>query len=101
MQRKIINEYSVFMVFGIYAVNNDREDVKAIRSDIAAFVKKQEHIKSFHAVYLEPETEKIYCDLIADYDLKDWGALEKEFTEYMKKRYPHNEIALTVETEYV
>ncbi len=101
LQRRIFKEYSVIMVFGIYAVNNDREDVKAIRNDIAAFVEKHEHIKSFHAVYLEPDTEKIYCDLIADYNLKDWSALEKEFTEYMKKRYPHSEIVLTIETEYV
>ena len=96
-----MQEYSVIMLFGIYAVNNDREDVKAIRNDIAAFVEKHELIKSFHAVYLEPDTEKIYCDLIADYNLKDWNALEKEFTEYMKERYQHSEIGLTIETEYV
>lgn len=101
LQLRIKQEYSVLMVFGIYAVNNDREDVKAIRNDIAAFVEKHEHIKSFHAVYLEPGTEKIYCDLIADYDLKDWSALEKEFTEYMKKRYPQSQISLVIETEYV
>ena len=101
LQLKIMHEYSVLMVFGIYAVDNDREDVKAIRRDIAAFVEEHEHVKSYHAVYLEPDTEKIYCDLVVDYNLDNRAELEKEFTDYMKKRYPNSEIGLTVETEYV
>ncbi|MCQ2441096.1 MAG: cation diffusion facilitator family transporter [Clostridia bacterium] len=101
LQMKIMHEYAVLMIFGIYAVDNDRDDVNAIREDIASFVEEQAHVKSFHAVYLEPQTKKIYCDLIVDYELNDWVALEKEFTDYMKQRYPHSEIGVTIETEYV
>lgn len=101
LQLKIMYEHSVLMVFGIYAVDNDREDVKAIRKDIATFVEEQKKVKSFHAVYLEPHTDKIYCDLIVDYTLNNWDTLKKEFKDYMNKRYPHSEIGLTIETEYV
>ena len=101
LQMKIMHEYAVLMIFGIYAVDNDRDDVNAIREDIASFVEEHTHVKSFHAVYLEPQTKKIYCDLIVDYELNDWAALEKEFTDYMNQRYPHSEIGVTIETEYV
>ena len=101
LQLRIMEEYAVLMIFGIYAVDNDREDVKAIRAAIAAFAAAQAHIKSFHAVYLEPTTQKIYCDFVVDYELNDWDALEKEFTAYMKQRYPHSDIGVTIETEYV
>jgi hypothetical protein len=44
---------------------------------------------------------EIYCDIVVDYELDDWEGLKNEFTAYMKKRYPKQEIDLTVETEYV
>lgn len=47
------------------------------------------------------QTDKIYCDFIVDYKLKDWEKLRKEFTEYMAAKYPDKEVILTIETEYV
>jgi hypothetical protein len=44
---------------------------------------------------------EIYCDIVVDYTLDDWECLKNEFAAYMKKRYPKQEIDLTVETEYV
>ena len=101
LQLRIMHEYNVTMVFGIYAVDNDHEDVKAIRKYVSEFVGRHEHVKSFHAIYLEPGTDKIYCDLIVDYDLRDWDQLRADFENYMAVRYPGNEVVLTIETEFV
>ena len=101
LQLKIMHEYKVVMVFGIYAVGHDHEDVKTIRQDIDIFVLKNKHIKSIHAVYLDPQTNKIYCDFVVDHDLKEWNKLKEDFLEYMTKKYPNNEIELTIETEFV
>lgn len=101
LQLKIMQEEHVTMVFGIYAVDNDGERSSRIRKDIAAFVRAQDHIISYHAVYLEPDTNRLYVDLVVDYELKDREKLEKEFLGYMKDLYPESEIVLTIETEYV
>lgn len=101
LQLRIMHEYNVVMVFGIYAVDNDHEYIKELRRTIGKFVSSTEHVKSFHAVYLEPGTDRIYCDLIVDYDLKDWDKLGSEFKAYMKDFYPDKQIELTIETEYV
>jgi len=101
LQLRIMHEHKVTMVFGVYAVDADHEASFAIRKEVGAFVQKNEHVKSFHAVYIEPETEKIYCDLVVDYKLKDWDALRKEFLSYMKGFHPNNEIELVIETEFV
>ena len=101
LQLRLMHEYAVTMVFGIYGVDNDSEEGKEIRKTIREFIKKQEHVKSFHAVYLEPESNRIYCDLVVDYELKDWDQLRNDFEEYMKFKYPQSEIVLTIETEYV
>ena len=89
------------MVFGVYAVDNDHEEMKKLRSVIAQFVKGHQNIKNFHAVYIEPVTRKIYCDFIVDYKLHDWESLRNEFIEYMSKEYHQSEIELTIETEFV
>lgn len=101
LQLEIMHEYKVTMVFGVYAVDNDHEEMKELRSIISAFVKRNEHIKSFHAVYIEPQTGKVYCDFIVDYKLRDWDSLKIEFEEYMAKAYKSTDIELTIETEFV
>lgn len=101
LQLRIMHEHKVTMVFGIYAVDNDHEDVKEIRTRVADYVKEAENVKSFHAIYLDPASDKIYCDLVVNYKLRDWDKLREDFLSYMKQFYPSNEIELTIETEFV
>lgn len=101
LQLRIMHEHNVTMVFGVYAVDNDHEEVKAIRSSVASFVRTHEHVKSYHAIYLDPSSDKLYCDLIVDYELRDWEALREQFIAFMAESRPDKEIILTIETEFV
>ncbi len=101
LQLRIMHEYRVTMVFGIYAVDNDHEGVKEIRQTIGAFIKTHDDVKSFHAVYLDPNSNRLYVDLIVTYNLRDWKQLEIEFKEYMANFFPDKQIELTIETEFV
>lgn len=101
LQLRIMREYHVTMVFGIYAVNNDREAMKEMRAYIARFVREREHIKSYHALYIDPGSGDIYCDLVVDYSLRDWDALAEEFRGYMGKQYPDSRVQVVIETEFV
>lgn len=101
LQLRIMYEYKVVLVFGVYAVDNDLEEIKQIRKNISKFMQEHEHIKSFHAVYLDSEHNNLYCDFIVDYALKDWDGLDKEFKDYMAILYPDYDIILTIETEFV
>lgn len=101
LQLRIMHEHRVALVFGIYAVDNDQPDSKELRRVIGQYVQAHEHVKSFHAVYLQPDTDLLYCDLVVDYDLRDWDALRADFLAYMSEHYPERRVELTVETEYV
>ena len=101
LQLRIMHEYHVTMVFGVYAVDYDGEYMKELRKTIAGFIRKQEHVKSFHAVYIDQRSDTIYCDFIVDYELKNWEGLKKEFEQYMAEKYTGKEVVLTIETEYV
>ena len=101
LQLRIMHEYNVTMVFGIYAVDNDHDEVRQLRSLIGQFVSSREHVKSFHAVYMDPDSDLIYCDFTVDYALRDWDQVGEEFKAYMKEFYPAKQIELTIETEFV
>lgn len=101
LQLRIMHEYGVTLVFGIYAVDNEHEEIRAVRKVIADFVKNHAHVESFHAVYIDDSEQKLYCDFIVDYALLDWNALNQEFKEYFQKYYPQMQVDLTIETEFV
>lgn len=101
LQLRIMHEHNVVMVFGIYAVNQDHPLIKQIRRYISDFVVSNSHIISYHALYLDQSTQKIYVDFVVDYALKDWDGLEQTFKAYMLEQYPNNEIELTIETQFV
>ncbi|MBQ6335231.1 MAG: cation transporter [Erysipelotrichaceae bacterium] len=100
LQLKIMYDYHVAMVFGIYAVDNDSDDSKTLRKQIASFVQKHEHVKSYHAIYSDDISNTIYCDLVLDYEA-DRAKECAEFTEYLKELYPTKLIQVNIDTEFV
>lgn len=101
LQLHIMHTYRVTMVFGVYAVDNDNSVSLELRSQIASFVREHDHVNSYHAVYIQEECKRIYCDFMVDYALKDWEKLRAEFVDYMALLHPDYETVLTIETEFV
>lgn len=101
LQLHLMHEYRVTMVFGIYAVDHDSPRSVEMRRNITRFVRSYEHVVSYHALFISEKEKKIYCDLVVDYELKDWDALRAAFTELMAKNYPDYVLELVIETEYV
>ena len=101
LQLRIMHEKHITMVFGIYAVDRDHAQIRQLREQVAAFVRQQEHVTSYHALYIHPNGKDIYVDLVVDYDLADWEALRREFTAYMAELYPDKHLELVIETNYV
>ncbi len=101
LQLRIKHKYGIVMVFGMYAVDSDHENVKIMRKQIEKFVAGYDHITGFHALYLAPNTNEIYCDFVVDYAFHDWDTLKEEFTEYMHNLYPDYRLTVTIELNYV
>lgn len=101
LQLRIMHEFGVTMVFGIYAVDNTGEEARALRACVAQFVRQTEHVTSYHALFRSEKEKRIYCDFIVDYELRDWEAVERSFAAWMAERYPGYDVELTVETEYI
>ncbi|MBE5928653.1 MAG: cation transporter [Lachnospiraceae bacterium] len=101
LQLRILHEYNVTIVFGIYAVDNKTEASKKMREEIAEFVRERSYITGYHALYHDKKANVIYCDLLVDYSDFDWDGLRNEFEEYMRALYPEAKLELVIETEFV
>ena len=101
LQLRIMHQYGVTMVFGLYAVDADSEDSRRMRAAIASFVSGYEHVLSYHALFISEKEKRIYCDLVVDYELESWEKLRSDFTEYMSGLYPEYSLELVIETEFV
>ena len=101
LQLKIMHEKHITMVFGIYAVDRDHQEIRRLRDQVAAFVREQPHVTSYHALYIHPNGQDLYVDLVVDYNLADWDSLRQEFTAYMAGLYPDKHLELVIETNYV
>ncbi len=101
LQLKILHEYNVTIVFGIYAVDNKTEESKKMRKEIAEFVRERSYITGYHALYYDKKSDIIYCDFLVDYSDFDWDKLREEFGQYMKELYPSVKLEIVIETEFV
>lgn len=101
LQLRIMYEFHIVMVFGLYAVDNDNPAMKAMRQRIAEFISTHEHLYAYHALYIDEAEKSIYIDFLVDYELQDWHKLRREFKEYMQQHYPGYKIELVIETEYI
>ncbi len=101
LQIKIMNKYKIGMVFGIYAVGNDSAEIKTLTELVKQYLADNNHIVSYHALYISHDTNKIYCDFIVDYEFNQWDETRKTFTELIKQNYPEMDVVLTLETEFV
>lgn len=101
LQLRIMHEKHITMVFGIYAVDRDHAQIRQLREQVAAFVREQKHVTSYHALYIHPNGKDLSVDLVVDYDLADWEQLRRAFTDYIASLYPDKHLELVIETNYV
>ncbi len=74
---RIMEEYHVTMVFGIYAVDEILR-LSLISADTSGnSVRVNEHVKSFHALYLSKGTNTLYCDFYCGLCAQRLGGLRK------------------------
>lgn len=100
LQLRILEKHHVAMVFGIYAVDNDSPDSRKLRMEIAEFVRSHDHIKSYHAIYSDERSNRIYCDLVVDYEA-DRIKICREFDAYLSALYPDKQVQINIDTEFV
>ena len=82
----LYNEFGIITTIGIYAANEDKEFIE-LKKDLDKIVKEDEFVKQIHGFYADKEHNKIYFDLIIDFECKNPEELKNEIIKKLETKY--------------
>lgn len=99
IQRYIYEEYGIYLVLGIYAINESDEEATAIKKCIGNILKANPHVENFHGFYYERETGTIRFDIVIDFEIEDEQKLRQEVCQRVNEICPFK-VEVNVEHGY-
>lgn len=83
IQGKIFSEFSIALTVGIYARNNNYED---IRHDLEAIISEYEEVLEIHGFIVLEEENLVMFDIIVDFDA-DRNKIKQEILDKIKEKH--------------
>ena len=97
---KILQEYGVFMYFGIYSVNTTDEEIAEMREFVYKLVDDIDDILQIHAFYVNKERKFMSFDVVYDFDCKDQYAVQKHLRFAIHEKYPEYRVEMVPDKDY-
>ena len=97
---KILQEYGVFMYFGIYSVNTTDEEIAEMREFVYKLVDDIDDILQIHAFYVNKERKFMSFDVVYDFDCKDQYAVQKHLRSAIHEKYPEYRVEMVPDKDY-
>ncbi len=82
----LFNEFGIFTTIGIYAANDDSE-YSEIKQELAKIVQEYKYVKQIHGFYADKKNNKIYFDLIIDFECEDAEELKNRIIRRLESKY--------------
>ena len=99
--KEIEDELGIYFTFGLFAVNDFREDVRELKKDILEYLKeKTPHVLSLHAFHVHLDSNLVHFDVVVDFKVSNYGAYKQELLELLKDKWPDYTFEFTIDPEY-
>ena len=82
----LFNEFGIITTIGIYAANDDTDFVE-IKQELDNIVKEYKHVKQIHGFYADKKNNKIYFDLIIDFECEDAEELKNRIIRRLESKF--------------
>ena len=99
MQMMIYGDTHIYLVFGIYGVDEESEISNEVWSILKDFKENEPHCLGCHGVVIDQKDKKIFCDAILDFSCDRFevkGRLEK----MLKDKFNEYTIVITIDSEF-
>ena len=100
VQRAVIEKFHMFMTVGIYAVEQDNQEIIRMREEIGEICKGREGVVNHHGVFIDLEEKRISFDVTLDFSVLDkvktWEMIRKDLEE----KYPGYSITINRDVNY-
>lgn len=100
IQKKIIDEYHIFLTIGIYAVDQNNNEKVSMREEINAICKSHEGVVNTHGYYIDLEEKIISFDTGIDFTILDRIAFAETIKSEVGKKYPGYVVYVNLDTYY-
>ena len=99
--KAVYTEHRVILTaVGVYSVNTEDEDVKALRERIGKLVLSHEYVKQIHGFYYNREERSVRFDVVVSFDAPSRQAVYAKIQESLKKEYPDIDFTLAMDMDY-
>lgn len=86
---EVLKEHGVFLeAVSIYAQNDNDDNLKKIRDDIATVALSHDHVIQMHGFYFDEEKKTIQFDLVVDFETNDPVSVYEETVKDVQSKYP-------------
>lgn len=100
LQRKVIDEYGILLVFGIYGVNTTDSEIKEIETKVRSVVMAKKHVVQVHAFCVEKDLKTMEFDVVVDLKEKDVEGFKKSIIEQIQEIYKDYTINVYIDKDY-
>lgn len=99
LQMKIYQETHVYLIFGIYGVDNTSETTKKVWSIPKNFKENELHCLGCHGVVVDEKDKRIFCDVILDFSC-DRSEIKSRLEKTIKDKFNEYTITVIVDSEF-
>lgn len=94
----LYEEFGIITTIGIYSSNDDKEFIE-LKRDLHNLAKQFSHVKQIHGFYADKKTNKIYFDLILDFECKDVENQKNNIIKALEEKYPQYKFYILLDAD--
>ena len=99
--KEIDDELGIYFTFGLFAVNDYREDVRNLKEEILKYLKeKTPHVLSLHAFHVHFDSNLVHFDVVVDFKVSNYGQYKEEILKALNQKWPDLTFEFTIDPEY-
>ena len=99
LQLEVYEKLKVFLVFGIYSMDDHSKMAKEVWSVLRRFEEDEVYVLGYHGVVVDEERKEIYCDILIDF-VADRNKLRKKLENILLDKFPKYDPHVTIDLEF-
>ena len=100
VQMVVIEKFHIFVTVGIYAVEQEDQEIVAMREKIGQISKSHEGVVNSHGVFIDKETKRMSFDVTLDFSVPDKTSMSGQIKKEVEEAYPGYDINVNCDTNY-
>ena len=100
IQNAVLEKFHIFVTVGIYAVDQENEEIVSMRGRIGEICKGHEGVVNSHGVFIDLEAKKISFDVTLDFSVADKLGMAAGIKKEVEEAFPGFSINTNCDTNY-